>query len=208
MTRIIDMASLRYGRLIVVSRSANQGTRATWLCRCDCGQSVVVTGRDLRVGSTASCGCLAIDVTRSRATTHGHTASKVVSPEYRVWSSMLSRCKDHPNYAGRGIKVCDRWLIFENFLADMGPRPVSPRHTIERENNDGDYEKKNCSWQTYAVQQRNKRTNVTVEFRGERMNLCDAAQLAGISYQVAWYRIKAGWPVSEALSAALYRRAA
>lgn len=200
MSALIDMTSRRIGRLMVLRRGPNVGAHAAWACRCDCGNEVNICGRDMRDGSSRSCGCLQIESTQRRATTHGHTTSRSPSPEYRVWSGMLSRCKNHPNYAGRGIKVCERWLNFENFLADMGPRPMVPRHTIERENNDGNYEPGNCCWATYAKQQRNKRTNIFVIFKGRFMTLKDAANEAGVRYPALWQRVKSGMGIDQALA--------
>lgn len=131
---------------------------------------------------------------------HGHTKGRKPSPEYRAWSAMISRCQSHRYYAGRGIVVCERWRSFENFLADMGPRPMRPRHTIERENNDGNYEPTNCCWATYAVQQRNKRTNILIEVDGETVTLRDAAMVAGLVYQTVWLRFKAGLSLVDVFS--------
>lgn len=200
MTALVDMVSRRVGRLTVLRRGPNFGAHAAWVCQCECGNEVNICGRDMRVGSSRSCGCLQIEVTRERATTHGHTASKSPSPEYRVWGAMHSRCKDHPNYAGRGIKVCERWFSFENFLADMGSRPMSPRHTLERKNSNGDYEPTNCLWATYAAQQRNKRTNILIEVDGETVTLRDAAMVAGLVYQTVWLRFKAGLSLVDVFS--------
>lgn len=102
------------------------------------------------------------------------------------------------HYGGRGIKVCDRWQIFENFLEDMGPRPSS-QHSLEREDNDGNYEPGNVKWATRDEQHRNTRRNVTVEIAGKKMILKDAALQCGIAYQSVRYRIGIGWPVLDAL---------
>lgn len=100
-------------------------------------------------------------------TVHGHALGKVPSPTYRSWASMRNRClnantPDFPRYGGRGITICDHWSDFAAFLKDMGERP-SLRHSIDRRNNDGNYEPDNCRWATYAEQRRNQPRNRMVE---------------------------------------------
>jgi hypothetical protein len=136
---------------------------------------------------------------------HGHCSRKKWSPEYSIWMGMRVRCrdpkaKDYPRYGGRGIKVCERWEIFENFLTDMGERP-SPDHSVERDDNDGHYEPGNCQWSTPKDQNRNMRTNFVVEYQGTKMILKDAAEKAGLNYYTVWSRIaRQGWSVADALS--------
>lgn len=134
----------------------------TWKCRCVCGKELVVRQDCLRSGNTTSCGCQrkvhAAVAIRKRCTTHGQ--SKLA--EYFVWKTMKARCRnpknlEFKNYGGRGIKVCDRWLnSFEAFLGDMGRRPT-PAHSIDRINNDGNYEPGNCRWATWKQQAANRR---------------------------------------------------
>lgn len=127
-------------------------------------------------------------------------------PEYRVWIDMRRRCRDpklrnYPNYGGRGIAVCDRWQTFENFYADMGPRP-SKRHSIDRHpDNDGNYEPGNCRWATREEQRNNMRNNRWVEYRGRRMSLRDAIRSAGdvIEKSAAWRRLDLGWSIEMAV---------
>lgn len=151
----------QFGRLTVIERVENKGRNAAWLCRCECGNELIVTTGELNRGRTQSCGCFRVDIQRERLTTHGHGAPYKKSPTYVSWQSMKTRCYD-PNfrnfsyYGGRGIKVCKRWLnSFENFLADMGPRP--PGTTLDRINNDGDYKPSNCQWVTRKEQASNRR---------------------------------------------------
>lgn len=128
------------------------------------------------------------------------------SPERRVWHNMIQRClnaktKSYKDYGGRGIRVCGRWLeAFSNFFADMGPRP-SPQHTLERKDNDKDYEPGNCCWATRVEQSRNNRRNVRLEFNGQTKVLTDWAKENGLTVTVLWKRLfKLGWTVEQALT--------
>lgn len=160
----------KYGRLVIIREAdpvfrsrTGGGCRAVRrvICRCVCGNEVTVFLSNLRRGQTKSCGCLRREITSSNRMTHGETIGKM-SSEYATWKSMRARCQnpndnDFQYYGGRGINVCRRWQKFENFLADMGRRP-SPELSIDRINNDGDYEPGNCRWATPTEQSRNRRS--------------------------------------------------
>lgn len=143
---------------------------------------------------------------RARAT-HGDTTEAVgYTSEYTAWQSMRRRCgpaaNDHerPRYFGRGIRVCDRWLVsFENFLADMGRKPT-PRHTLERVNNDGNYEPGNCRWATPREQARNRTSNRLVSAMGLTLTVAEWAERTGLSRALIRYRLEAGWDLHEALT--------
>lgn len=151
--------------------------------RCQCGTEKEVKRTLLVNGIAKSCGCLGVE--------HGHRLGRshlrhgqCKSRTYTVWSLMKARCSNSTkprweDYGGRGITVCERWQKFENFLEDMGERP--PNTSIERIDNDGNYEPGNCKWGTLAEQARNKRTNVFVVLQGTRMILTDAAVVLGSS---------------------------
>lgn len=115
---------------------------------------------------------------------------------------MRQRClnpsaKSFPGYGGRGIKICDRWLeSFENFLADMGPRP-SAKHSLDRQDNDGDYTPDNCRWATAREQILNRRNSRLVEYKGETRPLTEWCKLTGVSYSAAIQRLDNGWPVED-----------
>jgi hypothetical protein len=195
--RIKDEAGKVYGKLTVLALIPG-GRRAKWLCRCACGATLAVPGASLRSGNTKSCS-------RScRHSRHGQATRGQRSPEHRCWSAMRRRCesptcKFFPNYGGRGILVCDRWKSFASFFADMGARP-SPKHSIDRIDNNGHYEPDNCRWATKEEQDNNRRTNRLIEFQGETRSLTQWARLLGIHPTTMHLRLKNGWPVEKALT--------
>lgn len=208
--RIKDISGQVFGLLTVLeyagtihygTRTGSKGARSQWLCRCSCGVEKTIAGDALRKGNTQSCGCVLRAKNRKRLTTHG----KARTPEYDVWHVMKCRCL-LPNYPGfksygaRGVTVCKRWLdSFENFIADMGPRP-SNKHSIDRIDSNGNYEPSNCRWATRSEQQRNRRDNHRLTFNGETLCLVEWAERYGLQALTLYYRIKKGWPVSEAIT--------
>ena len=117
--------------------------------------------------------------------------------EYYAWQNMKRRCfnpntKRYSDWGGRGITVCDRWLNFENFLADMGLKPT-PKHSIDRIDNDGDYSAENCKWSTKAEQQNNQRTNRLITIEGKTRTIAQWTKEMGFGEFVIYSRLKAGW---------------
>lgn len=198
----MDLTGHRYGRLTVIRESPNRGTpkRVRWVCRCDCGNETTVSGNAMRRGNTRSCGCLISEGVRRRSTTHGMSRA----PEFWVWSAMRNRTtnpndRNWKHYGGRGIGICERWLTFENFYADMGLRP-SAKHTIERKDNDGPYSPENCCWILMSAQALNKRNARLLEYDGRIQHLIEWARETGLNSSDILYRLKAGWSVEKALT--------
>lgn len=192
-----DITGQRFGRWTVIGEDRSPRLRKVkWLCRCDCGNERAVYADNLQMGYSRSCGCLKNEVAADRLTKHGMKGT----PEYRCWKGIKERCTNkakaaYPRYGGRGIEVCDRWLhSFENFYADMGPKP-SRGHSIERINNNGHYEPDNCRWATSAEQNRNRRNNRMIT-----MTLAEAVELTGVPYHTAKSRLLRGWSVRDALA--------
>jgi hypothetical protein len=195
-----DITGLRFGRLLVLRRyekTARHGWK--YECQCDCGNLKIVLQENLCKGQTSSCGCLHSQTFRSITTTHGMSKT----PLYKSWSSMIRRCKktsgkDASRYANRGIRVCERWKIFENFLDDMGPT-WKRGYSIERKNNDGNYEPSNCRWATAQEQARNRSTNHQITYNNETHLISEWAEMAHVSIGQIINRQKSGWTFGQAI---------
>lgn len=152
-----DLVGQVFNRLTVMSTAPNRpNKRAYWVCKCECGRETISSTNDLKQDRIRSCGCLQAETRIKANTKHGFNGSRT----YVSWCSMLARCtneklRSYKNYGGRGIVVCSRWMEFENFLADMGERPE--KHSIDRIDNDGNYEPGNCRWATASEQRKNQR---------------------------------------------------
>lgn len=210
MTTREDIVGRRYGRLVVVALARTSNYKAWWECRCDCGASKVVNGVHVKAGKIRSCGCLQRESARERALgkqrnlQHGHALGRKRTPEFAVWLGMRWRCAPTaPDatrrlYFGRGIRVCERWQAFENFLADMGERP-SPTHSIDRIDNSKGYEPGNCRWATPLEQSRNSRRPRDLTIRGATKSRSEWAEIAGVPKNTIHNRLHRGWPAEEAV---------
>lgn len=201
----------RVGKLTVIERAENKievaksgkrSVRAQWLCQCDCGDRVIVSGHNLNKAlqnpegkaGTRSCGCL-----MGKKEKHGQSKSDT----YVTWRSMIQRCTNpnftsYQTYGGRGIEVCDKWHTFEGFYEDMGDRP--PSLTLERRDTNKGYFKDNCYWATMKEQGNNRRTNTLIEFDGKTQTLQQWCDELGFKKGTLINRIKRGWSIERALS--------
>lgn len=186
-----DMVGKIFGRLTVVEykgiyrNDVTNHTYRVWKCKCSCGNDTYKTTQELRSGQVNSCGCYRREHTSEFAKTHGLSKTRL----YKVYESMKARCyrptvKYYYNYGGRGIKVCDEWLeSFENFKAWADKSGYASNLTIERIDNNGNYCPENCTWITKQEQDRNKRTNHYVIYKGQRMLLMELSRLTHVAPQ-------------------------
>lgn len=195
MGKHLNLVGQVFGSLTVTGFNGMSEDRMVrlWDCLCTCGESIVVPTKRLRNGMTKSCGCLRTTELQKRNTTHGRSKT----PLYLVWQAMISRCNNphnraFPNYGGRGIKVCERWLKFENFLEDMGERPEGM--TLDRfPDKDGDYTRSNVRWANYVEQNNNRRDNVLVILpSGDSVNFEEAARRLKVSNVTLRKHLRAG----------------
>jgi hypothetical protein len=201
-----------FGRLTTIGPKfmlpvGNKGEhKAKQVCRCECGNLLVVTTGNLHSSTATSCGCIRHEKLVQRNTTH----RKSKSAEYRVWSSIQQRCYNpkmtqYCDWGGRGIRVCDRWLEpngrgFLNFLEDMGPKPRGRRYSIERRRGDENYCPENCHWATSTEQNRNRRNNRLLIFNGKTQCLAAWAEELGMSQSTLGRRIRQGWTIEQVLA--------
>jgi len=202
-----DLSGKRFTRLLVIERGPNKGTgtatKSQWVCVCDCGRSTTVPGYSLKSGNTKSCGCLKLEASIINGSKlnyrHGKTGSRV----HAIWSSMLQRCHDplhksYSHYGGRGISVCDQWMLFENFYADMGDPPDG--HSLDRRDNDFGYSKENCRWASPTEQANNRRDNFKISAFGQSLTLRGWSKATGLGKATIMYRLATGMSAEDALS--------
>lgn len=168
-------------------------------CQCVCGKIKPVLASSLKAGTSTNCGCKNTEKLVQKVKRHGLSRSA----EFFIWAGMKNRCENPKysgfhRYGGRGITVCERWQRFENFYADMGPRP-SPFHSVGRLMNDEGYNPKNCEWQTKAEQSKNTSRNKYVEATGKLMCLADWSRTTGVHISTICNRLKRGWSPEKAV---------
>lgn len=204
-----DLTEMKFGRLTVIEKKTNTNHGVMWLCKCDCGTEKIICGKDLKSGSTKSCGCLASQI-RKNISPNFHPKVEMIGVSgmsrtriYREYRSMISRCS--PNYHYRevyydkGISVCSEWIDkkmgFKNFLEWAMENGYSDNLTLDRRNNDDGYSPYNCRWVTMKEQQNNRSDNVIVEYMGERKTLKQWCEYLGLNYGMVKARRRNGWEI-------------
>lgn len=209
---LIDITGKIFGELTVISRGLSTNNNTYWLCKCSCGKEKEIARTNLRSGDIRSCGCKTSEflskALRGKYIIHGQACNNKPSPEWRAWFGAFSRCYNKYNpsykrYGGRGIKVCSRWKeSFQNFFDDMGPKP-SPKHSLDRVNNNGDYSPDNCRWSSAKEQQNNRSNNRLISFNGKTKTLTAWAEEVGVRRDTLWRRIVVQeWSIERALTTA------
>jgi hypothetical protein len=200
----LDLTGNIYGRLTVIKQDEDRhvlGKTRYWWCCCECGKIKSINGSSLKSGKILSCGCL--------KNKHG----KYKTTEYHTWGNMLDRCINinsllYKSYGGRGIKVCNRWKGkkgFINFLEDLGKKPSS-KHQLDRIDNDGNYEPKNCRWVTPKENTRNKRNTKYITYNNNTNCVSAWAEGLGISTSTLFGRLRNGWSIERALTQKVQKR--
>lgn len=190
MSKRLNLVGEKFNLLTVISDAGtSKDNQSQWKCKCICGGYIIVPSNRLKNGITKSCGCL---FKKGNRFIHGESRKTV---EYRAWNKIKERCysitsKDYNKWGGRGVKMCDEWRNdFLLFLRDMGRRP-SKNHSIDRIDNNGNYEPSNCRWATKIEQNRNTRKNVYLEYRGIRKTLSEWSHIIGVNYGSIVYHLK------------------
>lgn len=187
----------RYNFLTALEDTGRKsGSNARWKFLCDCGKTHECVAASVKRGLTKSCGCIRGKTANNLK--HGKTGTQ----EYRLWRGIRNRCYNsdashYKRYGARGIKMCARWQNFENFLADMGSKPSGM--SLERIDNNGDYEPDNCRWATPREQANNRSNNRRITFDGVTMNVNEWAAKLGISTPTLIRRLNKGWSIDRAL---------
>jgi len=191
MTKFINLTGQKFGRLTALKRDKTKKKKTYWICKCICGTTKSIRADSLKDKSIRSCGCLHDE---GNYFIHGQTIKGKETTEYGTWRAMKNRCNNpldsaYKNYGGRGIKVCQRWNnSFKYFFEDMGKKPFG--FSIDRSDNNKNYEPDNCRWVSRKKQNRNKRSNVLVTYQGKTQCLVEWAEESGISYSNLRYRLK------------------
>lgn len=187
-----DIAGKKFGMLTAIHRGVphQRYKQARWLFKCECGEEKLIFGYLVWGGKIKSCGCYM--KSHPSNLRHGLNGTR----EHRSWTAMRGRCLNksnsaYPDYGGRGITICQRWNSFENFYADMGKCPDGK--TLDRRDNNGNYEPSNCRWATRKEQVRNRRISGKYSFNGKSQSLSAWAEEMNLPYWTIWTRYKNGW---------------
>ena len=205
MSKMIDLTDRRFGKLYVVKRVENFYSETSnfqdtqWLCRCDCGNELVVRKAALIYHGKSHCGC----VKKYMPIKHGMSHTRI----HNIWLGMKDRClnsnsESYQNYGERGIKICSEWLGdsgFENFYKWAMENGYSDELTIDRKDVNGNYDPSNCQWATHEEQNNNTRKTIHVTYNGETLSLAQMCEKYGVKYHTAYDRYMKGMPIEKVL---------
>lgn len=199
-THIEDLMGQTFNMLTVTAYAGRRSkeNKPYWVCRCECGNEKIVSSANLKSGAVKSCGCLPKNMNRERMKVQNRTHGKSKTRLYRIYSQMRTRCYNQAHvffhrYGGRGITICDEWQDFAVFYEWAVNNGYKDGLTIDRINNDGNYEPNNCRWVDTKKQQRNRCTNHNVTINGETHCLSEWAEINGLSYATVLGRLYHGW---------------
>ena len=201
MGKIVDIKGKKFNRLTVLEYVGN----SKWLCKCACGKETIVLGADIRSGHTKSCGCYNSEQAKLRNSTHNKTKTRL----YETWEHIKRRCysitcNDYKNYGSRGIKVCDEWrndfMAFYNWAIQNG---YDDNLTIDRIDNNGNYEPSNCRWVDRYIQANNTRRNHYYIVNGEKLTISEIARKYNMNYNTLNNRLWHGMSIEDALNTPL-----
>lgn len=205
MGTVIDLTGQKFGRLTALYREdfiKKDGRKETaYVCECDCGETRKVLAYNLKNGHTVSCGCQSLENRIKAKTTHHLAGTRI----YRIWRGMKTRCENkndyhHKLYGERGIKVCEEWQKFEPFYRWAINNGYKNNLSLDRINNDGNYEPNNCRWATQKEQSNNTRKNKRIVYNGVSHTLSEWSEIANIKPDTLAYRIKSGWDFAKAIN--------
>lgn len=203
--KLIDLTGQRFGKLLVLERVKNRGKEPYWLCQCDCGNKKEIAGCSLRGGLTTSCGCIQKEMYKlgTAHKTHGLSKTRLDNIYYGIKARCLNpNDPAYKDYGGRGITICQEWLNdrtkFFEWALNNG---FKENLTIDRINNNGNYEPSNCRWVDMKIQSRNRRSNHLINFDGEIKTITDWAETLKMPYSRLKSRLKRGWSLNKAFTA-------
>ena len=198
----LDLTNKEYGRLIVLSLAYTKNGRTFWNCKCSCGNEKIILGKDLQNGHIRSCGCLRVETSRNRMTTHGATDSRL----YNIWTSMKARCETSKkqkfikDYQNRGINICAEWHDFSVFQKWALENGYKDDLSIDRIDNNKGYYPENCRWADNFTQANNKRNNHWLTYNNKTQTIAQWSKELSIKYNALNERLRKGWSVERALS--------
>ena len=208
--KTVDISNKKFGKLLAVKRCTNMSGKTAWECKCDCGNITFVTTSNLTCNRIRSCGCLKIKQLLERSTTHNQRHTVL----YSVWRGLRQRCNNpkhasYHNYGGRGITVCEEWdksfqafydWSYANGYSTENQKDEKLKLTIDRIDNNGNYEPSNCRWVDRKTQTRNMRTTRFITFNGQNKSVSEWCEIYGIKLHTFNTRIRNGWSIEEALT--------